>query len=543
MKLKWFLLLALINDFIHAQYTLKDSLRGSLRPERDYNVLHYSLHVDISFKTKSISGKNIMTFKAMSSLKRIQLDLFENMKILWVTVDGEKLSFERKHQAVFVNGHFVEGKDYKMEIAFEGSPVAAKNPPWDGGFIWGKDNNNHPWLTVACQGDGASLWWPNKDHLSDEPEAGVDIYITAPSHLKSIANGNLISEKNNGKGTVTSHWKVSYPINNYNISIYVGKYSRFSDVYTGATGKELALDYYVLDYNFEKAKAHFGQVKKVLAAFEHYFGPYPFWNDGYALVETPYPGMEHQSAIAYGNNFQRGYLGKVTPEEFDFDYIIVHETGHEYFGNSVSCNDLAEMWLHEGFTTYMESLFVEYHYGKSAAQRYLNSQRAFIRNIKPIIGPFGVNYLGGDTDMYYKAAWMLHTLRNIINKDSVWFQCIREFYVKYEMSHTTTELFIDHIEQCSGKILAPLIHTYLLHAEIPVLEYMFRQTDGRTKIKFRLKAPSDDISMPITFMLDKKTISLEADSEWRNLEFNRPFQSVEIDTERLLVNAVKREWE
>ncbi|MCB0636685.1 MAG: M1 family metallopeptidase, partial [Lewinella sp.] len=393
-------------------FTTADTLRGALRPERTcYDVTYYGLHLRIDPRKQQLQGYVDIDFTAVANFSRLQIDLYDNMQIDGITFADVPLEWERDYQAIFVN--FPEtvpaGTRGTLRVTYHGEPQTARMPPWDGGFVWTQDRQGRSWSAVACEGDGASLWLPNKDHLSDEPDS-VLISVAVPKDLMCVANGNLREVEDEGAFT-RYNWFVSYPINNYNVSVNIGHYAHFSDEYYAQDGDTLALDYYVLDYNEARAREHFTQTKTVLAAYEHYLDKYPFWEDGFALIETPYLGMEHQSGIAYGNKYMRGYLGGMIPRGMNWDYIIVHESGHEYFGNSISCNDLAEMWIHESFTTYLESLYVEYTMGYKDAVRYLVSQRSSILNQEPILGPANVNWEDWQgSDHYFKGSWMLHTL-------------------------------------------------------------------------------------------------------------------------------------
>ncbi|MEM9929625.1 MAG: M1 family metallopeptidase, partial [Bacteroidota bacterium] len=383
--------------FKQHHFTLADTLRGALRPERTcFDVTYYELHLEVTPTERSIEGHVNMDYRVVQPTKRLQIDLFENMAIDSIKQAGELLSYDRVANAVFVDLPYRLSANslHRMTIWYGGQPTAAKNAPWDGGFVWSLDHHDRTWVGVACEGTGASLWWPNKDHLSDEPDSML-VSVTVPKRLFVASNGNLREEvelENNYQKRYD--WFISYPINNYNVSLGIGSYIHFDSTYVAFDGEVLDLDYYVLDYNEERARKQFRQVGPMLAAFEHYFGKYPFWEDGYALIETPYLGMEHQSGIAYGNRYMRGYLGGLIPDDMDWDFIIIHESGHEYFGNSVSVADHAEMWIHESFATYMEALYVECTAGYEDAVRYLSVFRSYptIRNQEPILGPTEVNW-------------------------------------------------------------------------------------------------------------------------------------------------------
>ncbi len=487
------------NDYEGVIFSKGDTLRGSLSPERTcYDVHHYLLDLDIDFENKSIAGNVQFSINATENFNLLQFDLYENMIVEKVSFEGKELNFERAHDAVFVTfpQKINKGEALSFQVAYHGTPRKAITPPWDGGFVWKKDKEDRPWLGVTCEGDGASLWWPNKDHLSDEPDS-MDIKVSVPKDLTCIANGNLISSKTK-KDKKTFHWKVSYPINNYNVTINVAHYVHFKDTYTSKDKDQLALDYYVLDYNLKKAKEHFKQVPGVLEAFEYYFDKYPFWDDGFALVETSYLGMEHQGAIAYGNKYMRGYLGGNIPNHMDWDYIIVHETGHEYWGNSISMNDMAEMWIHESFTTYMESLFVEYHYSYEEAVDYLGMQKAWIANQRPIVGPKHVNFQKfGSSDHYFKGSWVLHTLRSVIDDDELWFELLKSFYQEHSISNIDTEDFIEYVNEKTGQDFNYFFEQYLFKAKVPRLLYKMEEKGDDLMVHFKWDEETGNFPMKL----------------------------------------------
>ena len=517
-------------------FTYADTLRGALRPERtSFDVTYYELHLDVDIPERYIEGRVEMDYVVNEPTKRLQLDLYRNMGIDSIVQDGRQLTYERLEDAVFVN---LTGKQQpgglvqRMTIHYGGKPTAAKNAPWDGGFVWGLDNKDRYWVGVACEGAGASLWWPNKDHLSDEPDSML-ISITVPERLFVASNGNLREEVEISNRRKRYDWFVSYPINNYNVSINIGSYVHFSDSYTSFDGEELDLDYYVIDYNEAVARKQFKQVGQMLAAYEQYFGKYPFWDDGYALIETPYLGMEHQSGIAYGNRYMRGYLGGLIPKDMDWDYIIIHETGHEYFGNSISVADHAEMWVHESFTTYMEALYVEYRYGEPDARRYLGTQRRFVKNEHPIVGPLGVNFEDfRGSDHYYKGAWVLHTLRHVINDDPLFFGMLRAFYQNHKRSIVNTEQVVDYFSKFAQRDFEPFFDQYLYHADVPVLE--LRQTDGATE--YRLRADVAELELPVGLIIGADERRVVATAGWKSLGSAVKPKQVAIDRGRFLID-------
>lgn len=513
-----------------------DSLRGSINEWRKYDVKYYNLNLAIDTDKKYIKGYNKITLWAVEDQSKIQIDLFENMKITQITLDDKAVRYDRLKSATFVNANIVKGQKYTLTIYYEGNPTTAVNAPWDGGFVWQKDIENRPWVGVACEGTGASLWWPNKDHLSDEPDS-MEMHFTTDVGLQVISNGNLTSVTEGKKNQKTFNWKVSYPINNYNVTVYIGDYAHFSDLYTAMDSSKLQCDYYVLSNHKSVAQSHFLQVHKVLRAYEYYFGKYPFWRDGYALVESPYLGMEHQSAIAYGNQYKRGYLGAVVPNEFDFDYIILHETAHEYFGNSVSCTDLGDMWIHESFATYMEALYVEYYHGIPAATRYLVNQAKFIKNESPIFGPYGVNAEPSSSDQYYKGSWMLHSLRNTIDDDGLWFSIIKEFYQKHKIASANRDDFINLVNAKTKKDYTAFINQYMRWAEPPLLEYKIDQRNGLSIINYRWNCIEKTFDMPVEFDLDGFIIKMEPSKEWKSIEFHRNFTSIKPSMDKRYFKA------
>ncbi len=501
-------------------FSEEDTLRGQLSFARTcYDVKRYNLDIKINPEQKSIIGYVDMTFEAVEEFLTLQVDLFANMNIDKVLrLDNyEELQTKRRYHAFFVNlgKRLAKGKRLTIRIFYSGNPIEARRAPWDGGFVWQKDQKGRDWIGVACEGDGASMWWPNKDHLSDEPDS-MEIRVAVPRDLMCVANGNLIGEEEMEDDYKKYIWEVTYPINNYNVSVNIAHYAHFTDTYTAEDSEELQLDYYVLDYNLEKAKKHFKQVKPTLRCFEHYFGKYPFWNDGYALVETPYLGMEHQGAIAYGNQYKRGYLGGGVPRDMDFDYIIVHETGHEYFGNSISCNDHAEMWLHESFTTYMEALYVECTMGYKDAVRYLNYQRSNISNSEPILGPMDVNWKDWkSSDHYYKGAWILHTLRHAINDDELWFDILKSFHQNNKIKNITSQDFYDFVNEKTGKDFSYFFKQYLKYPNIPIFQYSLKRKGKKCILKYKWNVDVSEFNMPVGIEIKGENKLIFPTKEWQ----------------------------
>jgi aminopeptidase N len=525
--MRFLLLLSIISLEIFPQdFNRSDSLRGNLSSLRScYDVNYYDLNIVIDDKNKKISNSfNIIHFTALNNFQNLQIDLFSNLNILSIEFENTLLSFTRDHNAVFIDFPRVILTDEVLSftVSYNGEPREAVNPPWDGGFSWENDNNSLPWIGVSCQGLGASSWWPCKDHQSDEPDS-MKITCSVRKPLQVISNGNLINDtivynKDLNSLTTKSSWFVSYPINSYNVTLCIGDYSHFNDIYINKEDT-LDLDYYVLSYNKKKAMKHFKQVKPMLACFEKYFGPYPFWSDGYALVETPYLGMEHQSAIAYGNNFLHGYNGNTKfTAGFDFDYIIIHETGHEWWGNSISTNDIADMWIHEGFCTYSEVLYVECIYGYDAMLKYVNNQKKSVRNDKPIVGPYNVNRRGSN-DMYQKASLMLHTLRSVIDNDSLWFALIEG--ISHEFKHKTIDGIdvINYINSVLQRDFSTFFNQYLYNKNLPVLEYKIKSNGSYYSVMYRWDAVSD-FEMRIQVNNGTNNIWITPNNSWQELSLD-----------------------
>ena len=512
----------------HTEYTEADTLRGSLRPERtNFDVQKYHLKLKIEPNKKFISGSNTISFDVEKELPVMQIDLFENMKIDSIVHQGRNLEYERRFNAVFIEFQEALKKGTKDSIQFfyHGNPIVAENAPWDGGFVWTKDKEGNPWIALAVQGTGASLWYPNKDHQSDEPEeARMDIAV--PNGLMNVSNGRFVGKTDLGDGYTEWSWKVVNPINNYNIMINVANYVHFSDKY-----KDLDLDYYVLPYNLEKAKKQFEQVKGMMECFYEKMGPYPFEEDGFKLVETPYLGMEHQSAIAYGNNYGNGYLGSDlsgTGYGLKWDYIIIHESGHEWYGNSITAADIADMWIQEGFTSYTEAIYVECHWGKEAALEYLKGTRRGLSNYSTIIGDYGVN-AEGSADMYFKGANLLNTIRSIYNNDELWWKTFRDYTEKFKhqtISTRDTEAFFD---QATDVDLSPVFDQYLRNSALPVLQ--LKEKDDI--IYYRWKADVEDFKMPVDIIIDEEETRLNATSQWQILN------SEEAELDEIKVNDLE----
>lgn len=493
-----------INAQLLHKYSQQDSLRGSITPEREWwDLLHYDLHVEVNIKDKSIDGSNTILFKSIKEYQVMQIDLQEPLMIKTVSFHGNELKWESNGKAHFIyfNAPIPAGIMDSLTISYSGKPQTAKYPPWDGGFSWSKDQNGNPFVTTCNQGIGASLWWPCKDHGYDEPEQGITMHITVPQELMVVCNGRLISNVKNKKDR-TFTWNVVNPINNYGVNINIADYVHIHDTLNGKKGV-LDLDYYVLSYNEERARNHFQQAKMMLRAFEYWFGPYPFYEDSYKLVEAPYLGMEHQSSITYGNGYENGYMGRDrgnTGYMDKFDYIIIHESGHEWFANNITCKDNADMWIHESFTTYSEALFVEYYYGKEAGQHYIRQQRAEITNRKAMIADYDVN-ADPTLDIYYKGSSMINTIRTINNNDEKWHNMLLGLNQDFYHSTVSTKEIEDYISTFLGIDLRAFFDQYLRSPKIPSLEIDIR--DDHT-LHFKWANCNDDFSIPIRLQVNDK---------------------------------------
>lgn len=519
------------------KFTRQDTLRGSITPERVWwDVKYYHLDIKVNPADSTISGSNTIRYKVLKSYNRMQIDLQKPMEISKVTQDGKELKYQREGNAFFIqlDAHQNVGAIKELIVFYGGKPKIAVKPPWDGGITWSKDKNGKPFIASTCQGLGASVWWPNKDHMYDEVD-NMLISVTVPEYLVNVSNGRLKGVTDLKDGTRMYSWYVSNPINNYGVSINIGDYATFSEVYKGEKG-DLDCQYYVLKDNLDKAKIHFKEVPQMLKAFEHWFGPYPFYEDSYKLVETPYLGMEHQSCIAYGNGYQNGYLGNDVSESgwgLKFDYIIVHESGHEWFANNITYKDIADMWIHESFTCYSENLFVEFYYGKQAGAEYVRGQREGIANTKAIIGKYDVNN-EGSSDMYDKGANMLHTLRQIVNDDEKWRTILRGLNSTFYHQTVTAKQIEDYLSKSVGLDLKPFFDQYLRDTRIPTLEYKFKDN----MLSYRWTNCVSGFDMLVKVNLNGKAQLLNPKAEWTNLPQTTKNLKLEVDKD-FYVNVLK----
>ncbi|OZV68039.1 M1 family metallopeptidase [Winogradskyella aurantia] len=508
-------------------FTRQDTLRGSITPERAWwDLIYYHLDIEVKPNEKFISGKNTVHYKVLKPYQVMQIDLQAPMEITKVVQNEKELKVI--HEG---NAHFVQLQDEQsiddlntITVYYQGNPKEAIRAPWDGGFSWKKDENGKDFVATSCQGLGASVWWPNKDHMYDEVDSML-ISVTNPKDLTNVSNGRLRKLEDLGD-KVKSHWFVSNPINNYGVNVNIGDYVNFSEVYEGENGP-LDMDYYVLSYNLEKAKAQFKDAPKMMEAFEYWFGPYPFYEDSFKLVEVPYLGMEHQSSVTYGNQYKKGYLGRDlsgTGWGLKFDFIIIHEAGHEWFANNITYKDAADMWIHEGFTAYSENLFLDYYYGKEASADYVIGTRANIRNDKPIIGQYNVNN-EGSRDMYYKGANMLHTLRQLIEDDELWREILRGLNSAFYHQTVTTAQIENYISTKAKKDLSAFFNQYLRDTRIPTLEYNIENN----QLKYRYVDIVKGFDMPIEVLIDGKGQWLFPSSEWKAMPINTTDFKVDRD--------------
>ena len=503
-------------------FTRADSLRGQLTVFRTcYDLNYYHLDVKINIEDKSISGSNEFRFTATQNFKVLQFDLFANLEVSKVVYQDKELAYKKEFNAVFVTfpSEIRKGAQQSFTVFYSGKPVVAKNPPWDGGLIFKKDKSGNPWVSVACQGFGASSWWPTKDHQSDEVDSML-ISISVPMGLDEISNGRLRSVVDQSDGYRQYNWFVSNPINNYNVTFYIGKYAHWKDTFTGEKGK-LSIDYWSLAEDSTKARPHWdADVKRMLKSFEHWFGPYPFYEDGYKLVQAPHLGMEHQSAVAYGNNFKQGYLGRDYSRSaanwgLKFDYLTIHESGHEWFGNNITAKDIADMWIHEAFTSYSEVLFLTTYYGKQAGADYVISSRKIIGNDSPIIGSYSVN-TEGSGDMYYKGANIIHTIRALMNNDEKFRLMLRGMNKKFYHQTVTTQEIEQYIRKATGLKLSGFFDQYLRKTAIPVLEY---RIDAPGKLSYRWKTDVAKFDMPVKVTLKPGTYAfIYPTNEWKSIK-------------------------
>ena len=501
-----------------------------MTPEREWwDLLHYELSIEVFPETKTIQGSNAIKFRVLKPAKKMQIDLQKPLQISKVTQGENELKFEREGNVYWVEfgTELAKDSEHLILIEYGGKPVVSRNPPWSGGLTWRKDEKGNDFIATSCQGIGASIWWPNKDHGYDEPDEGITINATVPEKLTAVCNGRLKkTTENKDRKTRTFRWVVTNPINNYGVNLNIGDYIVLKDEYKGKFGK-LDMEYWVLRHQREKALKQFVEAPRTIEAFEHWFGKYPFYEDSFKLVVVPYLGMEHQSSVTYGNGFQNGYRGtdlSGTGVGMKFDFIIVHESGHEWFGNNISMKDAADMWIHESFTNYSENLFVEYHFDKKQAQDYVIGCRKRIGNDRPIIGTYGVNREGSG-DMYYKGGNLLHTMRHMIDDDKKWREILIGLNKDFWHKTVTTDQIEKYISKKSGIDFDKYFDQYLRTTKIPEFHY---SVDGK-KLTYFFDNVVDGFSYPVDVMVNGKSIRITPTEKAQSKTFGQEIDSVELD--------------
>ena len=509
-------------------------MRGAYGQYRANNdLLFYHLDVRVDPEKKFISGKNTIRFKMLNDDTRIQLDLHQALNVDKILLGTTELKYEREFGAVFVD--FPEtlraGRVYSIDFYYSGNPLETGR---FGGIAFRKDSAGRPWINTACEGIGASIWWPNKDQWRDEVES-MQISVSIPNDLVDVSNGKFMGKTDLGDGYTRWDWLVHYPINNYDVSLNIGKYEHFSDKLG-----DLPLDFYALPEDLDKAKKQFAQAKGMLQAFQHYFGEYPFKKDGYKLIEVPYAGMEHQSAVAYGNHFANGYLERDWTGvgiSLRFDFIIIHESGHEWFGNSITAADPSDMWIHEGWTTYLECLYVEYMYGHDDYLKYVNAYKSKVKNAKPIIAERGIN-AEPPQDQYFKGALFLNTLRSIVNDDPRWFKLIHDLYQHFKYKNIMTEDIVAFFNQKTGKDMTPIFNQYLRHTAIPTLELKFSAGEGT--VSYRWKVDEPGFAMPVRVGKRDSWQLIHATTEWQTMKTPLAKDDFDVATDLYYINVDKQ---
>jgi aminopeptidase N len=509
-------------------FTRQDTLRGSITPERAWwDLIYYHLDIAVNPSDSSISGKNTVTYRVLKPFSVMQIDLQEPLKLLKATQNNTELFYTREGNAYRIKlvAKQEPGSINSVILTYGGKPKVSVRPPWSGGITWKKDKNGLPFIASSCQGDGASLWWPCKDHMYDEPDSMM-ISVNVPGNLIDVSNGRLRSIEKKKNKTKTFNWFVANPINNYGVNINIGDFVHFSEVYKGEKG-DLDCDYYVLKEDLDKAKLQFKQVPMMLAAFEHWFGPYPFYEDGYKLVEAPYLGMEHQSSVTYGNGFQNGYKGTDLSNSgwgLKFDFIIIHESAHEWFANNITYEDVADMWIHESFGNYSENLYVEYYYGKEAGSEYVLGTRANISNDIPIIGKYGVNNEGSH-DMYYKGGNMLHTIRQIVNDDEKWRGILRGLNKDFYHQVVKSSQIENYIIEKTGINLKTVFDQYLRDIRIPVFEYFVKDRN----LTFRWSNCVQGFNMPLKIRVSDKEVFIYPKNRFTTIKLDSENAVIKVD--------------
>jgi aminopeptidase N len=514
--------------------THADILRGEYGPYRANNdLLSYHLDVRVDPEKKYLSGKNSVRFKMLKDDTRIQLDLHSALNVDKILLGATPLKYERDSGAVFID--FPEtlraGREYTVDFYYSGNPVETAR---FGGITFKKDPSGHPWVNTACEDIGASVWWPNKDQWRDEVE-NMQISVSIPDDLVDVSNGKFLGKTGLGDGYTRWDWLVQYPINSYDVSLNIGNYQHFSDKLG-----DLPLDFYALPEDLDKAKTQFAQAKGMLEAYQHYFGEYPFIKDGYKLIEVPYSGMEHQSAVTYGNHFKNGYLERDWTGvgiSTRFDFIIIHESAHEWFGNSITAQDRSDMWIHEGWATYLECLYVEYMYGKEDGLKYTNAYKTKVQNRQPIITQRGINGTPPQ-DEYFKGALFINTLRSIVNDDDRWFKLIHDFYQHFKYQNIMTEDIVAYFNQQTGMNFTPVFDQYLRHIALPTLELKFQPEDGTVSYRWKVDEPA--FAMPIRVGKKDSWQTIRPTTEWKTMPTKLSKDDFDVATDLYFVNVSKQ---
>ena len=545
-KLMNVLLLLIASIPMMAQAVLNneaDKLLAEATPIREnFNVTHYALSVEVMPNTKAIKGTNVISFEAVEDIKEIQIDLFDNMQVSAVTAGNTALKYNRKHHAIFItlNKPLKKGEAGEVTVAFNGQPIEAKNPPWDGGFVWKQDDNGKPFVGVSVEGLGASSWWPNKDLLNDEPENGVEVNVTVPKDLVGVSNGKLVGEEENANST-TYKWKTTHSVDNYNVTLYVGDYVDYTEYYEGIpdrdsqgmfvaqNGRSLPVNFYVLKDHLEKAKEHFTFTEDVLQTLEIVYGPYPFYEDGFKIVEAPYLGMEHQSAIAYGNGFQNGYDGELIQPYLEWDYLFVHEAAHEWWGNNVSMASRSDLWIQEAFATYSDAFYAYSMFGGAGYERMMEYFKTRINNKKPMVGKWNEDF--GDIDVYYKGAVMLSTLSQLVEDNQKWFAALQKAQVEFAAPKTiTTDEFIEFLEKEFKMELTPFFNQYLYTTKIPKLIVRIRNDDGKKFAIYKWENVVEGFEMPVKIQTKQYGSQwIYPTEKWKKVELPRDYEEKFLD--------------
>ncbi|HYE88061.1 MAG TPA: M1 family metallopeptidase [Vicinamibacterales bacterium] len=509
-----------------------DILRGEYGRYRANNdLLHYDLDIRVDPEKKFISGKNTIRFKMLKDDTRIQLELFSNYAIGKIAMGAQALKYERDHNTVYVD--FPEtlrsGRTYAIEFHYSGQP---REEGRFGALAFRTDPTGKHWINTANEGEGSASWWPSKDQWRDEPDQGADIRVAVPNGLTNVSNGRFMGKADLGDGYTRWHYRVHYPINSYNVSLNIAEYTHFAEVHG-----DLTMDYFVLPGNLEKAKVQFAQAKPMIEAFEKYVGKYPFPKDGFKLIEVPYSGMEHQSAVTYGNRYANGYLERDwtgVGVSLKFDFIIIHESAHEWYGNAISAADVSDMWIQEGWCNYLEFIYVEALFGREDAIKYANGYKSKVGNREPIITQRGIHRTPNQ-DMYFKGALFLDTLRNAVNDDARWWKLMRDTYEKFKYQNIMTEDLVRFFSAELKQDMTPIFDQYLRRVDLPVLELTF--DDEARRLSYRWKADERGFAMPIKVGDPSKWQMIRPTTDWQSMEWAAGKDAFKVATELFYVNV------